>query len=156
MDETVRKLLSWGIVVVSRGLAVPGAVRLHMADGVPLLQPEDQVFQVMLDGWRNQHLARNLARSTVEGREATVKAFADYVSAYPWAWSPAMVDEWLGCLPAFRDATLFRAAYAFGLRSGLRSDGSTRFRSWVAGRALTSTARSLGRCWRPIYLHIGP
>src|ERR1700730_10818877 len=32
-----------GIVVVSRGLAVPGAVRrLHLADGVPLLRPEDQ------------------------------------------------------------------------------------------------------------------
>jgi hypothetical protein len=58
-----------GIVVVSQGLAaVPGAVRLHLADGVPLLRPEDQVFQAMLDGWRNQQLARNLARSTVEGR----------------------------------------------------------------------------------------
>jgi site-specific recombinase XerD len=92
-----------GIVVVSRGLAVPGAVRLHLADGVPLLRPEDQVFQAMLDGWRNQQLARNLARSTVEGREATVRAFAAYVSAYPWAWSPAMVDEWLGDLRSLRD-----------------------------------------------------
>ena len=72
-------------------------------DGVPLLRPEDQVFQAMLDGWRNQQLARNLARSTVEGREASVKAFADYVSAYPWAWSPAMVDEWLGDLRSLGD-----------------------------------------------------
>ena len=89
--------------MVSRGLAVPGAVRLHLADGVPLLRPEDQVFQAMLDGWRNQQLARNLARSTVEGREATVKAFAGYVSAYPWVWAPAMVDEWLGDLRSLRD-----------------------------------------------------
>ena len=80
------RLLSWGIVVVSQG-AVPGAVRLHLADGVPLLRPDEQVFQAMLDGWRNQQLARNLARSTVEGREGTVKAFAGYVSAYPWAWT---------------------------------------------------------------------
>ena len=59
-----------------RGLAAaPGAVRLHLADGVPLLRPDEQVFQAMLDGWRNQQLARNLARSTVEGRENTVKAF---------------------------------------------------------------------------------
>jgi hypothetical protein len=82
---------------------VPGAVRLGLADGVPLLRPEDQVFQAMLDGWRNQQLARNLARSTVEGRKATVRAFADYVSACPWAWSPAMADEWPGDLRSLRD-----------------------------------------------------
>jgi integrase/recombinase XerC len=28
--------------------------RLHLADGVPLLRPEEQVFSAMLDGWRNQ------------------------------------------------------------------------------------------------------
>ena len=93
---------SGGIVVDSQGLA-PGAVRLHLTEGVPLLRPEEQVFQAMLDGWRNQQLARNLARSTVEGRESTVKAFAAYVSAYPWAWTPAMVDEWLGDLRSLRD-----------------------------------------------------
>ncbi|MGQ4426651.1 hypothetical protein ACN6LL_001289 [Streptomyces violaceoruber] len=32
----------------------PGAARLHLADGVPLLRPEEQVFEAMLDGWRNQ------------------------------------------------------------------------------------------------------
>src|SRR5258708_2557791 len=94
--------VSGGIVVDSRGLA-PGAVRLHLAEGVSLLRPEDQVFQAMLDGWRNQQLARNLARSTVEGRESTVRAFAAYVSAYPWAWAPAMVDEWLGDLRSLRE-----------------------------------------------------
>ena len=90
-----------------RGLAAaPGAARLHLADGVPLLRPDEQVFQAMLDGWRNQQLARNLARSTVEGREGTVRAFAGYVSADPWAWTPAMVDEWLGDLrsPSVREA----------------------------------------------------
>jgi integrase/recombinase XerC len=95
-------LFSGGIVMDSRGLA-PGAVRLHLAEGVPLLRPEEQVFTAMLGGWRNQQLARNLARSTVEGRENTVRAFAAYVSAYPWAWAPAMVDEWLGDLRSLRD-----------------------------------------------------
>ena len=33
----------------------------------------------MLAGFANQQLARNLARSTVEGRENTVRAFANYV-----------------------------------------------------------------------------
>ena len=31
----------------------PGAAGLHLVD-VPLLRPEEQVFEAMLDGWRNQ------------------------------------------------------------------------------------------------------
>ena len=38
-----------------------GSARLVLVDGVPLLHPEAQVFQAMLEGWRNQLLARNLA-----------------------------------------------------------------------------------------------
>jgi len=45
-------------VADSQGSA-PGAARLRLADGVPLLRPEEQVFNAMLDGWRNQQLARN-------------------------------------------------------------------------------------------------
>ena len=80
-----------------------GAARLHLADGVALLRPEEQVFTAMLAGFANQQLARNLARTTVEGRENTVRAFAAYVSTYPWQWTPAMVDEWLGDLRSLRD-----------------------------------------------------
>jgi len=57
----------------------------------------------MLAGFANQQLARNLARTTVEGRENTVRAFAAYVNAYPWHWTAAMVDEWLGDLRSLRD-----------------------------------------------------
>jgi integrase/recombinase XerC len=42
---------------VQIGPRVPGAARLHLADGIPLLRPEDQVFTAMLEGWRNQQLA---------------------------------------------------------------------------------------------------
>jgi integrase/recombinase XerC len=66
------RALSGGIVVNSRGPA-PGVARLYLADGVPLLRPEEQVFNAMLDGCRNQQLARNLAFSTVEGREQVVR-----------------------------------------------------------------------------------
>lgn len=82
---------------------VPGAARLHVVDGVALLRPEEQVFTAMLAGFANQQLARNLARTTVEGRENTIKAFAAYVNAYPWQWTPGMVDEWLGDLRSLRD-----------------------------------------------------
>lgn len=83
--------------------SIPGAARMHLVDGVPLLRPEEQVFTAMLTGFANQQLARNLARTTVEGRENTVKAFAAYVNTYPWLWTPAMVDEWLGDLRSLRD-----------------------------------------------------
>ena len=82
---------------------VPGAASLHLVDGVSLLRPEDQVFSAMLAGFANQQLARNLARSTVEGRENTVRAFVNYVNAFPWQWSPVMGEEWLGDLPSLRD-----------------------------------------------------
>jgi integrase/recombinase XerC len=59
----------------------PGAASLHLADGVSLLRPEDQVFSAMLAGFANQQLARNLARSTVEGREHTVRARSPTTSA---------------------------------------------------------------------------
>ena len=86
----------------SMGVA-PGAARLHLVGGVSLLRPEDQVFAAMLAGFGNQQLARNLARSTVEGREHAVRAFAAYVNAFPWQWSPGMVDEWLGDLRSLRE-----------------------------------------------------
>ena len=76
--------------------------RLHLADGVPLLRPEEQVFSAMLDGWRNQQLARNLAFSTVEGRERVVRAFAVHADAFPWQWTPLLVDEWCTDLRAVR------------------------------------------------------
>lgn len=82
---------------------VPGTASLHLVNGVALLRPEEQVFAGMLSGFAHQQLARNLARSTVEGRENTVRAFAAYVNTYPWLWTPAMVDEWLGDLRSLRD-----------------------------------------------------
>ena len=66
----------------------PGAGRLHLAAGGPLLRPEEQVFEAMLTGWRNQQLARNLAFSTIEGRERAVRAFARHCGTLPWEWSP--------------------------------------------------------------------
>jgi site-specific recombinase XerD len=77
------------------GLA-PGAAGLHLADGLALLRPEEQVFVAMLEGWRNQQLARNLAPSTISGREKAVQAFARHADVFPWHWTSALVDEWLG------------------------------------------------------------
>lgn len=40
---------------------VPGSARLYLIDGLPLLRPDEQVFEAMIRGWRNQQLARNLS-----------------------------------------------------------------------------------------------
>jgi integrase/recombinase XerC len=78
--------------VCQDGLA-PGTAGLHLADGLALLRPEEQVFAAMLDGWRNQQLARNLALSTINGREKAVQAFARHAEVFPWHWTAALVDE---------------------------------------------------------------
>ncbi|MEV0051958.1 hypothetical protein AB0H34_15810 [Saccharopolyspora shandongensis] len=67
-----------------------------------LLHPEEQVFAAMLDGWRNQRLARNLALSTIDGREKAVRAFARHADARPWRWTPQLLDEWFSDLRAVR------------------------------------------------------
>lgn len=87
---------------MSSNSLAPGAVGLHLVGGLPLLRPDEQVFTAMLDGWRNQQLARNLAFSTIEGREKVVHAFARHADAFPWVWSPQMVDEWMGDLRSVR------------------------------------------------------
>jgi integrase/recombinase XerC len=47
------------------GLA-PGSAGLQLAGGAVLLRPEEQVLEAMLEGWRAQQLARNLAFSTID------------------------------------------------------------------------------------------
>ncbi|WP_316783996.1 hypothetical protein [Streptomyces sasae] len=87
---------------MSRNSLAPGAAGLHLVSDLPLLRPDEQVFTAMLDGWRNQQLARNLAFSTIEGWEKTVRAFVRHADAFPWTWSPQMLDEWMGDLRAVR------------------------------------------------------
>ncbi len=87
---------------MSDGELAPGSAGLHLAAGVPLLRPAEQTFEAMLGGWRNQQLARRLAFSTVEGRERAVRAFATHAGAFPWEWTPTLVDEWMTDLRAVR------------------------------------------------------
>jgi integrase/recombinase XerC len=75
---------------------------LRLADGVRLLRPDEQVLTAMLDGWRNQQLARNLSFGTVENRQRSVRAFAEHAQALPWRWTPQLVDEWCTDLRAVR------------------------------------------------------
>ncbi len=87
--------------MVSRGPA-PGAAGLHLVDGLSLLRPEEQVFEAMMGGWRNQQLARNLALSTIEKRAGRLRAFFAHAGTYPWEWLPQHADDWFGDLRSVR------------------------------------------------------
>ncbi|MET7520612.1 site-specific integrase, partial [Streptomyces sp. NPDC005480] len=79
---------------------VPGSARLHLVDGLPLLRPDEQVFEAMIKGWRNQQLARNLSLGYVGDQERTVRAFTRHADVMPWQWTPRHVDEWSADLRA--------------------------------------------------------
>ena len=67
--------------------------RVHVVPSLPVLRPAEQVLQLMLDGWRDQQLSRNLQFNTIEQRLRLVQRFVDHVNAEPWHWTPAMVEE---------------------------------------------------------------
>src|ERR1700738_5060788 len=98
------RLHSGGVVVVSRG-AAPGAGGRPLVGGLPLLRPEEQVLEAMMDGWRNQQLARNLALSTIEKRAVRLGAFFAHAGTYPWEWLPQHADEWFGDLRSVRNVS---------------------------------------------------
>ena len=74
-------------------MRLDGSGRVHMVPSLPVLRPEEQVLQLMLDGWRDQQLSRNLQFNTIEQRLRLVQRFIDHVNAEPWHWTPAMVEE---------------------------------------------------------------
>src|ERR1700730_8488413 len=53
------------------------------------------VFESMLDGWRCQRLARNLAETSIEGGARIVRRFGKSVGSYPWQWTPADLERFM-------------------------------------------------------------
>lgn len=74
-------------------MQVDGSGRVELVSAVPVLRPDEQVLAGMLDGWRNQQLSRNLQFATIDQRERLVRRFIDHVNVDPWAWTPALVEE---------------------------------------------------------------
>lgn len=62
--------------------------------GAVPLRPDVQTFEAMLDGWRDQQMARGLAVSTIGDRLRLVRRFSEFTNDWPWAWSPSDVEEW--------------------------------------------------------------
>ena len=49
-------------------MQIDGSGRVHLVQSMPVLRPDEQVLQMMLDGWRNQQLSRNLQFGTIDQR----------------------------------------------------------------------------------------
>src|SRR4051812_5602446 len=62
-------------------MVFPGGAKPHLVSGVALLRPDEQVFEAMLDGWRNHQLARNLKFNTF-GRNPAGPEFGEYGVCY--------------------------------------------------------------------------
>lgn len=98
------------------GWAGPGsAPRVLTTAGAPLLRPDEQVFALMVDGWRDQQLARGLSRATLEPRLAMVGRFQAFTNDWPWSWRPVDVEEFLA-----------------ELRSGVRPAAASTIRAYGA------------------------
>lgn len=82
---------------------VGGAPSLYLADGVPLLHPEQQVFEAMLDGWRDQQLSRNLKVDTIKDRVNALTRFQRFTAEWPWLWRPADLEEFTSELRGSKD-----------------------------------------------------
>ena len=80
--------------------------RVYVVGSVPLLHPEAQTVEEMLEGWRNQQLCRNLDHDTIAGRIRLVERFIEHTNEFPWTWTPAMVEEF------FSDLRVDQAAQA--------------------------------------------
>lgn len=83
-------------------MVVDGSGRVYLVDSVQLLHPEQQTFDEMLDGWRNQQLCRNLKFDTIDQRIRYVRRFMDHVNEFPWRWTSAHVEEYFGDLRSIR------------------------------------------------------
>jgi integrase/recombinase XerD len=100
-------------------LPVDQSGRVYVVDSVPLLHPEAQIVDEMLEGWRNQQLCRNRALDTIDGRVRLVERFLAYTNKFPWTWTPAMAEEFFADLRSVhhRKQSTVRAEALFISRS---------------------------------------
>ena len=59
--------------------------RVFLVGSVPLLHPEVQTVEEMLDGWRKQQLCHNLDYDTIDGRIGLVRRFIAHTEP-SWVW----------------------------------------------------------------------
>lgn len=78
---------------------LPGSAGLVLAGNVVHLDEEPAVFSAMLEGWARQQAARFLKESaTIGPRVRRVRRLAEFSGLYPWQWTPAEAEAFIGSL----------------------------------------------------------
>ena len=87
---------------VTDGPEIAGSAALVVVSGAALLRPDAQTFEAMLEGWSRQQAARQLRAATIKTSVGLVRRFQQHAGEYPWAWTPAHLDEWTADLVVVR------------------------------------------------------
>jgi integrase/recombinase XerC len=114
---------SWGVPGAAPALFVLGEQRL--------LRPDEQVFESMLAGWRDQQLSRNLGEATVRRRLEGVRRFQRFTNDWPWSWRPVDLEEFTAQLRGERRARSTIRSYHGDLRLFCEYSGDPRY-EWTA------------------------
>ncbi|MGH3536957.1 MAG: tyrosine-type recombinase/integrase [Pseudonocardiaceae bacterium] len=109
----------WGVAVVRSGRVPGGAPALFVAGGTALLHAEEQTFETMLGGWRDQQLSRNLRAATVRARLLAVCRFQRFTNDWPWTWRAVDVEEFTADLRTGARTVATVRAYQGALRQFL-------------------------------------
>jgi hypothetical protein len=82
---------------------IDGSGRVQLVQSMPVLRPDEQVLQLMLDGWRNQQLSRNLRFANIDqrlgtdGHSAPARQLAAHDAGAPETGvAQAAMSEWPG------------------------------------------------------------
>ena len=78
----------------------------HFPGAATSVDPERITFEAMQDGWVAQQRSRQLKASTIEGRLAVVRRFAEYSNQYPWQWTPPEFEAFVTSLAGARPTTI--------------------------------------------------
>lgn len=66
---------------------------LSSASNVAIMNPEQTVFDAMIEGWQNQQQSRGLRAATIRARVAIVTRFREFSDKPPWKWRVSDLDE---------------------------------------------------------------
>ncbi|MEI2649190.1 MAG: site-specific integrase [Dermatophilaceae bacterium] len=76
------------------------------AGAVTSMDPERSTLGAMQDGLVTQQRSRQLKASTIGGRPAAVRRFAEYSNQYPWQWTPPEFEAFVTSLAGARPTTI--------------------------------------------------
>jgi site-specific recombinase XerD len=75
---------------------VAGSAALSLVTAAIPPRAEAGLFEAMLGGWASQQRSRRLGESIIGSRERTVRRFGEFTGGWPWEWSPAQLEAWIG------------------------------------------------------------